>query len=392
MDAAGNRRRLLPLLLSCCLIAAVALTVARRGSAAGAGSSRVIVSSRRLPLSSNYTGLSVAGGRLLLIDYGNSPPRASRGGACRVADVDPRSLQLASVSNGACDNPALFGQHVMEVRQSYRGPITVRVATASSRASAGYTLGPALFTYDQCSDCWDESIAGPRSLWIYAPISTIGYKAVGELFRVSERTGRVLQHWRMPSMVRSLLAVDADGLWIASSIETGSPSALYHVAAGMKQPDRVLTIGTRKNPDLDARLLVAAGHTVWFETWMPEPGWSPRLYRLRGTAVTLNGRRVSGSTPCTDPGVGPATVLGNATGIYCVQIGNWTDGLGATSQRVFRLSPGQFHERHVATVTPPTGTVDVGSAADFDGSYYFLDPPTQEGGSHAGVVFRVRPG
>ena len=383
-------------LVCCAAVAAVMVVVepggrGTRGST-GPGSSRVIVSSHRLPLSSSYTDLSVAGGRLLLIDYGDSPPRAARGGVCRIADVDPRSLQVAWVSRGACDNPALFGEHVMEVRQSNRGPIAVRVATVNRHAAARYTLGPVLFRYNQCSDCWDESIYGPRSLWIYAPISAIaGYKAGGELFRVSERTGRLLQHWRMPSMVRSLLAIDADGLWIAPSIETGSPSALYHVAAGMRSPQRVLTIGTRRNPDLDARFLVATGHTVWFETWMPEPGWSPRLYRLHGTAMTLSGRRVSGSTPCTDPGEGPATVLGNATGIYCVQIGNWIDGLGATSQNVFSLSPGQFDERHVATVTPPTGTADVGSAADFDGAYYFLDPPTQEGGKHAGAIFRITP-
>ncbi len=384
----GLRRRLLRLLLACCLIAAVALLAAPRGRGIGTGSSRVNVSSRRLPLSNGYTGLSVAGGRLLLIDYGNGSVRAIGRDMCGVATVDPRSLRLTSAARVSCDDPALLGRRVMEVDQYDRGAIAVRVAVVDRHASAGYALRPVLFSYDQCSDCWDESIYGPRSLWIYAPISTTrGYRAGGELFRVSKRTGRLLEHWRMPSMVRSLLAVDDDGLWIASSIDTGSPSVLYHVAPGMAEPQRVLTIGTRKNPDLDARFLVATGHTVWFETWLAIKGWVPRLYRLSGTNVTLQGARVSGSMPCTDPGEGPATVLGNAAGIYCVQIGDWTNGLGATSQKVFRLSPGQLDEQRVATVAPPAGTVDVGSAAELNGSYYFLDPATQA--RRAGVLFRV---
>ena len=314
MDSGRHGRRLVLLLLACCLSAALTLALARKGSGAGAASGRVTVSSRRLPLRSDYAGLSAAGGRLLLIDYGDDPTAPAGGGVCRVAAVDPQNLAISSVTRGACDDPALFGQQVMEVRQ-WNGPIAVRVATATS-SKAGYTLGPVLFRYDQCSDCWDESIYGARSLWIYAPISTTGgYRAGGELFRVSERTGRLLQHWKMPSMVRSLLAVDADGLWIAPSIDTGSPSTLYHVAPGMTKPERVLTIGTRRNRDLDARFLVATGHTVWFETWLATKGWIPRLYRLSGTKATLQGARVRGPTPCTDPGEGPATVLGDARGI-----------------------------------------------------------------------------
>ena len=192
------------------------------------------VSSLPAPAGVGYTGLSVAGGRLLLIDYGNGSVRAIGRDMCRVATVDPRSLRLTSVARGSCDDPALFGERAMAVDQYDRGAIAVRVAAVGRHSGTRYALGPVLFSYDQCSDCWDESIYGPRSLWIYAPISTTrGYRAGGELFRVSERTGRLLQRWRMPSMVRSLLAVDDDGLWIAPSIDTGSPSTLYHVAPGM---------------------------------------------------------------------------------------------------------------------------------------------------------------
>ncbi len=89
------------------------------------------------------------------------------------------------------------------------------------------------------------------SLWICAPFSSLaGEHATGELFRVSERTGRVLQHWPLPRMTRALLAVDDDGLWIAPSIDSGGPNDLYHVPPGMRSPTGVLEIGTRTNPDL----------------------------------------------------------------------------------------------------------------------------------------------
>ena len=112
--------------------------------------------------------------------------------------------------------------------------IRVRIATVDSHVRSGYTLGPVLVSYNQCSDCWDTSIAGPRSLWEYAPFATRqGTSAVrGQLFRVSERTGKVIQRWQMPSMPRPVLAVDSDGLWITTSIDGGGPSVVYNISPG----------------------------------------------------------------------------------------------------------------------------------------------------------------
>jgi hypothetical protein len=318
---------------------------------------------------------------------------------CRVATIDPHSLRLTSVARGACDDPALFHRRVMEVRQwNSRGAIEVRIATVNTRARAGYTLGPVLVSYLQCSDCWDQSIAGPRSLWIYAPFSSLaGEKATGELFRVSERTGRLLQHWPLAQMSRALLAVDDDGLWIAPSIDTGGPNGLYHVAPGMRTPARVLKIGTRTNPDLGARFLVADRHTVWLETWLAFPGRPAHLWQLKGATVTVRSRPVTGAAACTDMGEGPATVLGDATiGIFCVEIGDWQSGLGTLTQNVLRVSPDRGEQQQVATVTPPPGSFDIAAAATLDDAYYFLDPrtasPSVTWGERAGRLYRITPG
>jgi hypothetical protein len=348
------------------------------------------VASVRLP-SGDYTGLSEVHGQLMLVDYGDSPPHAADGGTCQTAVINPHSLRLSSAVAGACDSPALFHRQVMAIDQSNRSAqIQVRIATSNPRARKAYTLGPALVTYQQCSDCWDVSIYGPRALWIYAPFSTpTGFKAKGKLFRVSERTGRVLKTWPMPSITRPLLAVDADGLWLTSSIDGGGPGVLYHVAPDARAPDPVVKFSTPENPGLPARFLIAAGHTVWFETYLATPGSRPRLWRLYHTNITMRSRQIRGTADCADSGEGPATVLGTArTGFYCVAIGNWQNGQGATTQNVFRVLPDQLEQQQVATVIPPPDTIDVQAAAALNGSYYFLDPKTQRS---AGRLFRMTP-
>ena len=201
----------------------------------------------------------------------------------------------------------------------------------------------------------------------------------------------------MPSLTRALLAVDQDGLWIAPSIETGEPGhldlaqdlrygSLYHLTPGMRTPSRVLTIDTLRNPGLGARFLVAAGHTVWFETWFP--GVHARLWQLDNTRVTIGGKRIAGPAECTDLGEGPAAVLGNeAMGIYCVAASRY-DNSGAVTQNVFHISPGQLEQQQVATVTPPPETFDMPAAIAFHGGYYFLDARTP---GNSGMLFRVTP-
>jgi hypothetical protein len=323
--------------------------------------------------------------------------------------VDPRKLRLGSITRGACDNPALFHRRAMEIDQYNRhGLVETRVATVDRNLKSGYSLGPVLFSHEECSDCWEESIYGPRSLWIYAPFSTpnIGQQK-GELFRISELTGRVLERWAMPSITRALLATDADGLWLTASLDGGGPAVLYHVSPGMRTPAKALRYDTGAVDGPPARFLIADKHTVWLESFSAvgaaTHAW---LWRLDGTTVTEHGRAMRGGDACGDSGEGPSTVLGKAsTGFYCVTIGNWQGAQGAATQIVYRVLPSSAKEQRVATVVPPAGTVDVYAAAALGDSYYFLDPQTQTPGQpdefygstkqpisnhkHAGILERV---
>lgn len=220
-------------------------------------------------------------------------------------------------------------------------------------------------------------------MWIYAPFARPDWRQTrGELYRVSPSSGRVLERWSIPSMVRALLAVDADGLWIAPSIDTGGPGVIYHVTAEMRAPSRVLTLAARRGD----YLLVARGHTVWFDT-AANPTALATLWRLQGTSATRWGSLVPGSSTCADPNgtgtPGPVTVVrGGTLSLYCTVIGAWSDGVGALTQNVVRVVPGRHEQQQLATVTPPPGTVDVSGAVAFRGSYYFLDASTNLRPSH----------
>jgi hypothetical protein len=382
-----ERRRRRWLLFLCCLTAAsvgVALALipgSTKPTGATGQSSRVTVASHRLPLSTDFTGLSAVHGQLILTAYGNSPVGAVNGGSCSTAVVNSQNLNLGPITRGACDDPALFHRRVMEVDQYDRGVIHVRIAAVDPNVARGYSLGPVLFSYQQCSDCWDVSTYGPRSLWVFTPDSTPNFKGPSELFRISEQTGRVLRHWAMPKMERPLLATDQDGLWIAPSIDGGGPSALYHVTPNSRGPTRALQYGTRSNAGMPARFVIASQHTVWLMTFSGIRNSRARLWRLDNTKIVEHGRTLTGGEDCADSGEGPPTVLGNPnTGFDCVAIGKWVNGRGATTQNVFRVLPALRSEQRVATVRPPVETADVQAAAALGDSYYFLDPRTQTQG------------
>jgi hypothetical protein len=402
------------IVLAGCIAAVVGFALSRipegwSPAGATAQTGRVILAGHRLPLHTDFTGLTVVGGQLILSAYGNSAPHAANGGTCDTAVVDPRMLRLASITRGACDNPALFHLRVMEIDQyNPQGLVQSRVATVDRNAKSGYSLGPVLFSHEECSDCSEESAHGPRSLWIYAPFSTPDIREQkGELFRISERTGRVLERWAMPSITRPLLATDADGLWLTESLDGGGPPILYHVSPGMHTPAQALRYDNRTGARTPARFLIADKHTVWLESFATARSAAQAwLWRLHGTTVAEHGRAVHGADACGDSGEGPSTVLGKAsTGFYCVTIGNWQNGEGATTQNVYRVLPAAAKEQRVATVIPPAETVDVYAAATLGDSYYFLDPQTQTPGQpdqfygstqqpipnyeHAGILERV---
>jgi hypothetical protein len=94
----------------------------------------------------------------------------------------------------------------------------------------------------------------------------------------------------MPTLVRPLLAADADGIWIAASPGTGAgtPAPMYHLGAGARVA-RVVHRG-----GYATLWLVAAGHSVWADIGTIPPHStastpiSQEIWRFDGPAATAH--------------------------------------------------------------------------------------------------------
>jgi len=423
LERRRRRRYAMLALLASAVLAAVGYLIVRGGDAPKGTSGQrpvsVAVSSTRLPAKGDYFSLAVVGGHLIVSGgpQGSLFPSGSMtlmsggrpSGTCDAATVDPVTLKLTAVAHANCGDPQLYGERVLPVNYALPGlapgggtlTIGVRIARVDPAAQDGYTLGPIVMSYPQCSDCGVQWTYGDGSLWIYDALVGGGANPPSELLRVSESTGTVQQRWVMPSITTALLAVDADSLWLAPSIRSGSPAhtppsqliryqSVYRVSPGERAPSRVFAIGSG-----GALWLVASGHTVWLDA---RSARKFVLWRLEGkdAAPTLHGPYPANTSPGIEYGTDGPNIAGNARiGIYYVVNGNGT-------QRIVRLSPDAPTERNVATVRAPTTVSIYGtppSAVALTRSFFFLDPPTisYPGGSSApvlrgaAVLYRVTP-
>jgi hypothetical protein len=406
----------------CAIAAGGGLAVSNGGGGPShAGESRIppLVSSLALPRSGDFFALGVVGGRVIvsggpsgsLFPSGSSTVLVNgrAAGTCDAATVTPGTVRIGRVRRANCGDPALYGERVLAVsyleRPATHSPVfAVRIAHVDPAARDGYTLGPVVMRYSQCSDCSAQWIYGDGSLWLYGH---------GELLRVSETTGRVVQRWAVPPDPEELIAVDADGLWFAPSVVGGHPlhtpasqlirfRSLYRVTPGANAPNRVFTI-----PHGNALWLVAAGHTVWLESRGPHSRVPFELWRLQGQAAkpTYHGTYPTTTYQGVDNGDVQPTHAGNAAlGIYFVN----NPGIGSQNaneigQQVVALSPGSATQRTVATIQPRTEIESDGEgppAVAVGRSFYFLDPALLNdlgGGRPAvvqgrGVLYRVTPG
>ena len=435
LERRRRRRRTVLALVACVLGAALGYLVANVS-----GGSRVVsgdrpisvaVSSVSLPKSGKYFSLAVVDGRVVLSGgpqgslfpsgmastaSGRPAPVNSKPTAtCDSAVVDTSTLHLNDRMTANCANPALYHERAIAVsywvnsRGSPSGTlIETRIARIDPAAPDGYTLGPVVIRYPQCSDCWAQQIYGDGSLWIYDQVIPAGsrFAQVGQLLRISESTGAVVQRWQMPSIDRPLVAVNADGFWFAPSNESGWPQhtpqsqliryrSLYHVWPGAHAPVRVLAVGGNG----DALWLVASGHSVWLDA-----NHNPRagtLWRLTGMSAkaSLIGAYPARSTEGGEYGEGAPTYAGNgAIGIYYVTAN--FPATGAATQRITRLSPDAAIAQTVAaipvpaSVTPNSFGFSSPAAVSVGRSFFFLDPPgaTSTQPSHgSSVLYRMTP-
>ncbi len=365
-----------------------------RGAAgSGVDAAPAAVTSVVLPRAGQFSSLAVTGGRLLLSGGSQGPLSASgyqtalvRGradGTCHSAVVDPRTLVVGPVTSANCGDPSLYGEHVLPIAYLLRragvngagvGTIAVRIARSDPAARDGYALGPVVTTYPQCSDCQAAWIDGDGSLWLYNPLLHPPHGA-GVLLRISDRTGTVLERWSMPEIVRALLAVDANGLWLSPSIESGIPGplppsrripyeSLYRIAPGARSPRRVLTEGGG-----DARWLVAAGESA--SAAIDTGHGTSAIWTFTGLEARAHGPRIADAELDSEFGTGGPTVAGNdVIGFYSVAL---SDG----HENVIEISPGGRTTRTVATVPSAGASPDdpAPTGATLDGSFFYLDPP-----------------
>lgn len=404
LERRRRRRYAAAALLLCAIAGGGGFLIANGGDASHSGDHRVgsLVASLELPRSGDFFALGVVDGRVIvsggpagsLFPSGSSTSLANgrAAGTCDAATVEPGTLRLGRIVHANCGDPALYGERVLAVsdlmpvsRTRGLGEFAVRIAHVAPGARDGYTLGPVVMTYPQCSDCDAQWIYGDRSLWLYGPYDggTLPHPG-SELLRVSDTTGKVAQRWAIPQNARELLAVDADGLWFAPSIEGGFPlhttaaqriryESLYRVTPGARAPARVFTI-----PSGNALWLVAAEHTVWLESHGVH-GRS-ELWRLQGPQArpAFHDAYPANSDQGADIGEAPPTHAGNATlGIYYVNDPGPASPPG-TEQQIIHLSPDAATQQTVATVPAPTDLEDEGlgpPGVALGRSFYFLDPP-----------------
>jgi len=358
-------------------------------------SASVEVRSLTLPHSGRFSALTVIGGRLIVSGgpYAYAAPispgydtrlvAGRAAGVCDAALVDPRRFVLGRVTHANCGDPALYGEHVLPIayvlpHEAYGGSsaVDVRIARFDPAARDDYQLGPVITRYPECSDCQSNWIYGDGSLWIYNPLAHLAPSPSGELLRISTKTGRVVQRWTMPEIVRALLAVDANGLWLSPSIESGVPGrlplsrykpylSLYRIVPGAGSPRRVLTLGSA-----GARWLVASGHTASVD--VDNRDGRSTVWSFTGTASPGRGKALSNALVGAEIGAGEPTVAGDDTiGFYNVQLDNGFE-------QVLRISASGRQAQAIARIPAPAVTIDdpAPGAVAIDGSVFFLDPPT----------------
>jgi hypothetical protein len=407
-----RRRRLRYSALALFVVAVLAFVALGRGSTSrdtvspALRPASVAVASLALPRSGDFSSLTVVDRRLIVSGgpdgyaspispgYSTSLVGGRVAGVCDAARVDPRTLVLGRLVRANCGDPALYGEHVLPIayglpHQAYGGSsaILVRIARFDPAARDQYQVGPVINRYPQCSDCQINWVYGDGSLWIYDPLAHLTPRPSGELLRISTRTGRVLQRWAMPEIVRALLAVDANGLWLSPSIESGVPGriplsragpyrSLYRIVPGARSPRRILTVGGS-----GARWLVASGHTASVD--IDDRDGDSTVWTFTGTAPPVHGKALSNAVVGTEIGAGEATVAGNdSIGFYNVELGN---GL----ERVVRINATGRHVQTIAKIPAPDVTIDDGPpiAVALEGSFFFLDPPTyNSAGRRTGVI------
>jgi hypothetical protein len=232
---------------------------------------------------------------------------------------------------------------------------------------------------------------GDDSLWIYNPLAHPTYSPLHRavLLRISERTGAILQRWRMPQIIRTLLAVNRDGLWLSPSVESGFPGhvsraqrapyqSLYRITPGQRAPQRILFAGQD-----GARWLMAGGSTATLAV-STEPT-AESILTITGDGRTVHGPKISATNFEGELGLpGGPTVAGNPS------LGIFTAVPGSHTETVRTITTHGRRARTIAHIpSPGASPIDLPPTATTLGrSFFFLSPALYSDALHRVTLAR----
>ena len=339
------------------------------------------VSTLRLPSSAAFYAVEPLGGRVLI--SGSD----IQGDSCAWLVVGPRHLRVQSSVHANCERPPIAAHPVVPV-QFYgktSNRVSVRIAHPESPPNR-VSYGPVVMTFPDVSDTHLEWTYGPGSLWLYDVATRHG----AEVVDVSTATGRIVRTVPIPRLDRPLLAANADGLWIASSPETGAgtPAPIYHLAPGARQP----VVSHRGG--YATVWIVASGHTVWADiASMTPPSTTVRqqIWRLVGPSATAHALASadslnSSATPVLQPGSAALWTISNVP--YRDSAG--TDYGNCPQQQLVRIDAHTGRQAVTRTLYGlDQSCLPVQSQAFANGDFYFLSPYINL--STPTTLYRLRP-
>jgi len=340
------------------------------------------------PIPPNLAFTALASSPSGLVLSGTTTLDGDQGVLCLMARANARTLALSGIVEPFCDSPLLSGHSVVAVQQSSRSMMTsVRIAHLSPTGRV--EVGPVVLRYEEASDTHLESVYAAGSLWLYAPSTPRG----GRALRISETTGAVLQDTPVsPAMDRPVIGANATGLFLAPNPETGflgsgrSPKEngiIYHVGIGASSV-QIFEASAGKRFLGYVSWIAGDGNSLWADI-------CHRPVAAPGCMIT----RFNGSSPKPvfrkpDRNLTAFWVVGSvAQGFYSVAL---TGGRTSSSGHVIRIDPATGAVKVITSLPLPEYWqgywYDGSSEAALHGrSLYLLSPP---GNQTAGVLYRVR--
>jgi hypothetical protein len=333
-----------------------------------------------LTQSDRYSEIAVVDDRILLYGSTSGSTDPEVADTCYSAWLDPSSLALSDERAGSCADPALEGRQVLPVfavdkdqRAGTGGPTAVVRIAHVVPGSPGYALGPVVMTFPALA--WSDSeptwTYGGGDLWLYEWDNPGGI----DLMRISATTGAVLQRLSVSRVWHPILAYNDDGLWIAASGQTSSPTPLYLLAPGGTHASAVYHFADDGFP----KWIVASGDALWLNAQPRPVGDVGVLWMLRGTEAK----------PVWHVPESPGLVQVFQTLGGSGMVGNAADGL-------WGAPPTAYDEQQVVRIDPMSGAVSIEAAWDtgYSGSakHLFLSPLTSwTGVTLAGSFFVLDP-